>query len=362
MKHARAAVLDAPGAPLRLATVEVGAPGPGEVLVRVDACGVCRSDRHVQMTGETVTLPAVLGHEAAGVVEEVGDQVEALDPGDHVVLAWTPSCGRCRFCRRGAPNLCVDLVVSPRGGRLGEEGTPLGRYMNVAGFTERTVVGAAQAVKVRRDVDLERVCLLGCGVMTGFGAAVRAGDVRAGQAVVVFGCGAVGLSAIQGAAMAGADPLIAVDMSDEKLAIASRMGATQAVNVRGTDPVAAIGTLTAGVGADVVIEAVGDTEVLTQAMAATSPGGRTVTVGLTDLEAEVRLSPFWLLLDRTLRGSIYGSANPQLDFPRMADWYAAGRLDLDGLVTETFPLERVNEALDALDGGEAIRSVIRVQP
>ncbi len=355
--RAAAAVLDAPGARLRLTAVDVGAPGPGEVLVRIRACGVCRSDRHVQMTGEALALPAILGHEAAGVVERVGVAVQGLAPGDHVIIAWTPRCGRCRFCLRGAPNLCTRLQVSAATGRLRERGRALNAYMSVAGFCEAAVVGERQPIKVPSEAPLDRVCLIGCGVITGFGAAVRAGAVRAGDAIAVFGCGAVGLSAVQGASIAGADPIIAIDTSAEKLAVARPLGGTHIVNARTDDPVAAVGDATGGFGADVVVEAVGSPEVLLQALAATCPGGRTVTVGLTALDAEVRLSPLWLLLDRTVRGSIYGSANPPLDFPRLVDWYLGGRLRLDELVTATYPLERVNDALEALDDGATIRSV-----
>ncbi len=357
MMQCKAAVLDGPGAKLRVAAVDIERPQAGEVLVRVRACGVCRSDRHAQTTGEALSMPAVLGHEAAGVITEVGPAVEELRPGDHVVIAWTPSCGRCRPCRRGAPNLCAGLQVSSPG-RLREGGRQLNRYMSVGGFAEYAVVAAGQAIKIRRDAPLDRVCLIGCGVMTGFGAAVRAGGIRPGHSVAVFGCGAVGLSAIQGAAAAGAHPLIAVDISDDKLAVARRIGATFVVNARRDDAVGRVGTLTGGLGADVVIEAVGNPDVLAQAMAVTAPGGMTVTVGLTSITAEVRFSPLWLLLDRTPRGSIYGSANPALDFPQLADWYMDGRLHLDELVTLTVPLGDVNEALDALDGGSAVRSVI----
>lgn len=356
--RARAAVLDSIGEPLRLTTIDVQPPGPGEVMVRVRACGVCRSDLHIQKTSEMVTLPAVLGHEAAGVIEQVGDRVDGLSPGDHVIIAWTPSCGQCPFCLRGTPNLCAGLRVSPATGRLSEGGRLLSAYMGVAGFTELTVVGAGQAIKIRDDVPLDRVCLIGCGVMTGYGAAVRAGDIRAGDSVAVFGCGAVGLNAIQVAALAGGDPIIAVDLNEEKLGLARQLGATCGVNAGTHDPIGVIGELTGGLGADVVIEAVGNVNVLAQAMAATRPGGTAVTVGLTEIGAELKMSPLWLVFDRTLRGSIYGSANPRLDFPRLVDWYASKRLHLDELVTASYPLERVNEAFDALDAGTAIRSVI----
>lgn len=358
MMRAAAAVLDAPGAQLRQTSVDVEEPAAGEVLVRVRACGVCRSDRHVQMTGEALALPAVLGHEAAGVIEAVGAGVDALVPGDHVLVAWTPTCGRCWFCLRGTPNLCARLQVSTRANRLSEQGKPLQGYMSVAGFSELTVVGQRQAIKIRRDAPLDRVCLIGCGVMTGFGAAVRAGAVRVGDAVAVFGCGAVGLSAIQGASIAGAQSIIAVDVSEHKLTIARRLGASHTVNARTGDPLAAVTDATAGRGADVVIEAVGNPDVLRHAMAATAAGGTTVTVGLTALDAEVRLPPLWLLLDRTLRGSIYGSANPPVDFPRLVEWYMSHRLRLDELVTAIHPLARVNDALDALDDGTSVRGVI----
>jgi S-(hydroxymethyl)glutathione dehydrogenase / alcohol dehydrogenase len=358
--RATAAVLDSPGRRLRLATIEVEPPGPGQVLVRIRACGVCRSDWHVQTTGEAVAVPVILGHEAAGVIETIGEGVRDLSPGDPVLLAWTPSCGRCPFCLRGSWNLCSRLRVSPCDATVREGARPLSRYMGIGGFAELARVAAGQAIPLPRDVALDRVCLIGCGVMTGYGAAVRAGRIRAGDAVAVFGCGGVGLSAVQGAAIAGADPMVAVDVSEAKLAVAARLGATRCVNAAERDPVAVIAEATGGLGADVAIEAVGATEVLAQAMAATRPGGTTVTVGLTALTTELRIAPLWLLLDRTLRGSIYGSACPPLDFPRLAGWYRSGRLRLDELVTGTFPLERVNDALDAFDRGDTIRSVIVV--
>jgi S-(hydroxymethyl)glutathione dehydrogenase/alcohol dehydrogenase len=352
---ARAAVLKEVKRPLELEELTVGTLEPDEVLISVHACGVCRSDRNVQMTGEMVTLPVILGHEAAGVVEDVGASVSHLKPGHHVIISQTPSCGVCPACVREKPYLCVGMNPSPGEGRLSLDGKGLNRYMSIGGFAERAVVHQGQAIPIDAGMPLEVACLIGCGVMTGYGAAVRTGGVAPGMTVAVFGCGGVGLSAVMGARLAGAAKVIAVDRVPMKLEIAERVGATHCV--AGEEPVSAVRKLMSG-GVDVAIEAVGATDVMLDAMKATRPGGTTVVVGVPSFDDELRFSPFHLLLDRTLRGSLVGSEHPAHDFPYLVDLYLQGRLPLDDLITGTFPLDEVNIALDALDEGATIRSVI----
>ncbi len=352
---ARAVVLEKEKHPVNLEELTVEALEPDDVLIRVHACGVCRSDRNVQMTGEMVTLPIILGHEAAGVVEDVGGSVNSVKPGDHVIISQTPSCGRCPACVRGKPYLCVGMNPSPGGGRLTRNGEELNRYMSIGGFAERVVVHQGQAIKIDARAPFDKVCLIGCGVMTGYGAAVRTAGVVPGMTVAVFGCGGVGLSAVMGARLAGAAKIIAVDTVSAKLEIAERVGATHSITAE--DPVSDIQKLMGG-GVDVAIEAVGTTDAMLKAMKATLPGGTTVVVGVPSFADRLNFSPFHLLMDRTLRGSLVGSEHPPHDFPYLVDLYLQGRLPLDDLVTGTFPLDGVNTALDLLDKNTTIRSVI----
>ena len=350
----RAAIVENAGAPAVVTSVDVDAPGPGDVLVEVAACGVCRSDRHEQTGQGLVAFPVVLGHEAAGVVLEVGSEVKDVAPGDHVVLSWTPECGGCPSCQREQPAYCVDMQPSPGTGHLARDGAKLNSYMALAGFARHAVVPERAAVKIRDDVPLDVVCTIGCGVMTGYGASVYAGGVGPGDRVLVLGCGGVGLGAIQGARIAGASEIIAVDRHPERLEIAKTVGATTAISAGDSG---ALGSAT-GEGVDVAVEAVGRTDVIVEAMAATRSGGTTVTVGLPPLSDQLQLPPLLLLMGRTLKGSVYGDAAPRRDFPKLVDEYASGALRLDELVTARYPLERVNDALEAIEEPGTIRSVI----
>jgi S-(hydroxymethyl)glutathione dehydrogenase/alcohol dehydrogenase len=339
--RARAAVAFELGAPLRIEEIEVRDPGPGEVRVRVAACGICASDLHVWRTGEGIAFPAVLGHEASGVVEAIGSGVTQVAEGQPVVIAWIPRCGICRACRAGRTHLCEAMRTNADDGSLALAGQTLGRYMSVSGLSERIVVSERCAIPVPEGLSLRSVCPVGCGVTTGFGAAVITGEARWGESVVVFGCGGVGLSAIQGARIAGAAKIVAVDPNRDRLELAARLGATDLVCPDD--------------GADLAIEAAGSGAVARQAFDALAPGGRAVVVGLTSYTEEIRIPMLSLLLDKSLHGSIHGSADPARDFPKIFDLAARGQLRLEEMAGPDYPLESVNDAFEALSTGKAIR-------
>jgi len=352
--RARAAVAHAVGEPLRIEEVEVRDPGPGEVRVRIAACGICASDLHVWRTGEGIGFPAVLGHEAAGRIEAVGPGVVEPALGQGVVIAWTPRCGRCRACLAGRPHVCAGITTNAQDGSLSLGGVQLGRYMNVSGLSERVVVPAGSVVPVPDALPLGEACLVGCGVSTGFGAAALTGAVRWGESVAVFGCGGVGLSAVQAARVAGALRIVAVDPNRTRLELAGRLGATDLISPDDGDPVAAIHRIIDG-GVDLAVEAVGSGAVARQAFDALAPGGRAVVAGLTGFAEEIRIPVVSLLLDKSLRGSIYGSADPPRDFPRLFGLRARGELQIDAMAGPDYPLEKVNDAFEALASGRAVR-------
>ncbi|EUA14573.1 zinc-binding dehydrogenase family protein [Mycobacterium kansasii 732] len=347
----KAAVIEAPGSPLRVEELELAGPGPGEVAVRMRATAMCRSDLHVAQTGEGLRFPAVLGHEGAGVVDCVGEGV-GIAVGTPVVLSWTPRCGRCPRCLEGRPQLCQRLSTSPPGGHLSRADTVMGAYMGLGCLAEAVVVPEACAVPVPTGADLERLCLLGCGVTTGFGAAVHAGAVKTGDTVAVFGCGAVGLSAIQGARIAGARRIFAADPIAARRALAAELGATDLI-----DTVDRIVDCTAG-GVDVAIEATGAPEAMERLLDVVHPGGTAVVVGLPGFAATITVSPFHFLMEKTLTGSIYGSADPWRDFAILVDLYAQGRLRLDKLTGGRFDLAGANDALTELADHRSPRPIV----
>lgn len=351
----RAAIAHAPGEPLCIEEVAVREPGPGEVRVRIAACGICASDLHVWRSGEGIGFPAVLGHEAAGRIESVGPGVrEPATVGQGVVIAWTPRCGLCRACRAGRPHVCAGITTNAQDGSLALNGVQLGRYMKVSGLAELVVVPAGSVVPVPEEVSFGSACVVGCGVSTGFGAVANTGGVRWGEAVAVFGCGGVGLSAVQAARVAGASRIIAVEPNASRLALAGRLGATDLLSPKDGDPVAAIHALIEG-GVDLAVEAVGSGDVARQAFDTLTPGGRAIVAGLTGFAEEIRIPIISLLLDKTLRGSIYGSMDPQRDFQHLFALVTQDRFHIEPMTGPDFTLDKVNEAFEALASGQAIR-------
>jgi S-(hydroxymethyl)mycothiol dehydrogenase len=351
-------VAKAKGRSVELAAVAVPDPGPGEALVRVKACGVCHTDLHYREGAINDDFPFLLGHEAAGVVEKVGDAVENIGPGDFVIIAWRAPCGRCRSCRRGRPWYCFDSCNAAQKMTL-DDGTELSPALGIGAFAELTLVAAAQCVSVDPKAPPEAAGLIGCGVMAGLGAAMYTGGVSRGDTVAVFGCGGVGDAAILGSQLAGARTIIAVDIDAKKLEWAAGFGATDVVDAAATDPVEAIKALTDGNGADVCIEAVGRPETLLQAFYARDLAGTLVQVGVPDPSMTIEL-PMIELFGRggALKPSWYGDCLPSRDFPMLIDLFLQGRLPLDKFVSETIPLEGVEDAFAKMQRGEVLRSVV----
>jgi S-(hydroxymethyl)mycothiol dehydrogenase len=356
----RGVVARSKGAPVSVETIIVPEPGPGEALVAVAACGVCHTDLHYREGGINDDFPFLLGHEAAGTVERVGEGVEGLAPGDYVVIAWRAPCGTCRSCRRGRPWYCFDSRNASQPMTLAD-GTPLSPALGIGAFAERTLVAAAQCVKVDPAAPPEVAGLIGCGIMAGFGAAVNTAGVGRGDTVAVIGCGGVGDAAIAGSALAGARRVIAVDTDPRKLEWARGFGATDVVDARSEEPVEAIRRLTGGVGADIVIEAVGRPETWLTAFHARDHAGTVVLVGVPTPEMTVSLP----LIDVFSRGgalkvSWYGDCLPSRDFPLLVDLHLSGRLDLTRFVTNTTGLDGVEEAFAQMGRGEVLRTVVMV--
>ncbi|KFG71532.1 S-(hydroxymethyl)mycothiol dehydrogenase [Streptomyces mutabilis] len=345
-------------APVSLETILVPDPGPGEALVRVQACGVCHTDLHYREGGINDAFPFLLGHEAAGVVEAVGEGVDEVAPGDYVILNWRAVCGQCRACKRGRPQYCFDTHNAQQKMTLAD-GTELESALGIGAFAEKTLVAAGQCTKVDPSAAPAAAGLLGCGVMAGLGAAINTGNVGRGDSVAVIGCGGVGNAAIAGARLAGAADIIAVDVEDRKLGWAKDFGATHTVNSRQCDPVEAIRELTGGFGADVVIDAVGRPQTYEQAFYARDLAGTVVLVGVPTPEMKLEL-PLLDVFGRggALKSSWYGDCLPSRDFPMLIDLYRQGRLDLDAFVTETITLDEVEKAFERMHDGDVLRSVV----
>ncbi|MCH8205785.1 MAG: Zn-dependent alcohol dehydrogenase [Chloroflexi bacterium] len=357
----RAAVLYEPHTDLKIEELDLDDPKEGEVKVKIAGGGVCHSDYH-RIDGHTAidTLPFVMGHEGSGTVQKVGPGVTSLSPGDHVILSLTNQCGRCRNCAAGRPNLCEGYErgsgLMPDGtSRISRDGVPY--YHGLATFAEETVVLADAAVKIRDDVPLEKACLIGCGVMTGVGAVINRAKVETGATVAVFGCGGVGLNVVQGAVLAGASKIIAVDKLDFKLDKAEELGATHRVNADSEDPVKRIQELTGG-GADYAFEVIGFPQFVRQAFDSVRTGGTAVMVGVPPEGADVTIPARPLFMDRTLMGTFYGAGRPRVDFPWLIDLYMEGRLKLDELITRYRPLDEVNQAFDDMNSGVATRTIL----
>ncbi len=360
----KAAVLYRPREPLSVEEVELAPPKAGEVRVKIAACGVCHSDLHFLEGSVPIVTPVVLGHEAAGIVEEVGPEVRDVAPGDHVVISFIPTCGRCHYCLVGRPNLCTLGNRATATGtlldgttRLSKEGHPLYHGAAVAGFATHAVVPAASLAKLPQEMPLDKAALLGCGVMTGVGAVFNTAKVQPGSDVAVIGCGGVGLNVVQGAALAGAGRIIAIDVLDHKLELARRLGATHTVNASREDPVAAVRRISPG-GVDYAFEVIGYPETMRQAFDMARRGGMAVVVGLAPAGAQVSLPAGAFLLEKTITGSAYGGTRFQVDVPRLVALYLAGRLKLDELISRVYPLQEINQAFDALRRGEVARSII----
>jgi S-(hydroxymethyl)mycothiol dehydrogenase len=359
MQQVKAVVARAKGEPVSIETINVPDPGPGEALVRVQACGVCHTDLHYREGGINDDFPFLLGHEAAGVVEAVGDDVTSVAPGDFVVLNWRAVCGNCRACNRGEPWYCFATHNATQKMTL-EDGTELSPALGIGAFAEKTLVAAGQCTKVDPSTRAAAVGLLGCGVMAGLGAALNTGNVSRGKSVAVIGCGGVGVAAIAGSVLAGASTIIAVDIDDRKLEGARRMGATYAVNSTKDDPVAAIRALTDGNGADVVIDAVGRPETWKQAFYARDLAGTLVLVGVPTPDMKIPDIPLIDVFGRggALKSSWYGDCLPSRDFPMLVSLYQQGRLDLDAFVSEEIGLCDVEAAFEKMHHGDVLRSVV----
>ncbi len=347
----------AAGEPVVLENVVVPDPGPGEAVVGIQACGVCHTDLHYREGGISDEFPFFLGHEAAGVVEEVGPGVTEVAPGDFVILNWRAVCGQCRSCLRGRPNICFNTHNASQKMTL-EDGTELSAALGIGAFAEATLVAAGQCTKVDPAASAVAAGLLGCGVMAGIGAAVNTGGVGRGDSVAVFGCGGVGDGAIAGARLAGATTIIAVDIDDRKLEWAREFGATHTVNSAEENPVHRIKEITDH-GVDVAIEAIGLPEVYRQAFEARDLAGTVVLVGVPTPDMTLEL-PFLEVFGRggALKSSWYGDCLPSRDFPMLIDLYLQGRLDLDRFVSETIGIEDVEEAFHKMERGEVLRSVV----
>jgi S-(hydroxymethyl)mycothiol dehydrogenase len=345
-------------AKVEVVDVRVPDPGPGEALVSVAACGVCHTDLHYRQGGITDEFPFLLGHEAAGTVEAVGEGVTELAPGDYVILNWRAVCGQCRACRRGEPWYCFSTHNAAQKMTLAD-GTSLSPALGIGAFVDKTLVAAGQCTKVDPAVAPEVAGLLGCGVMAGLGAALNTAAVRRGETVAVIGCGGVGDAAILGASVAGARTVVAVDVDDRKLDWARGFGATHVVNSRGTDPVEAIRDLTDGFGADVVIDAVGRPETFEQAFYARDLAGRVVLVGVPTPDMRLDL-PLLDVFGRggSIKSSWYGDCLPSRDFPLLVDMHLSGRLPLEKFVSEKIGLGDVEAAFDKMHAGEVLRSVV----
>jgi S-(hydroxymethyl)mycothiol dehydrogenase len=357
-QEVRGVVAKAQGEPVTVETIIIPDPGPGEAVVAIQACGVCHTDLHYREGGINDEFPFLLGHEAAGLVESVGDGVTEVVPGDFVILNWRAVCGECRSCQRGRPQYCFATHNATQKMTL-TDGTELSAALGIGAFADKTLVAAGQCTKVNPEARAEVAGLLGCGVMAGIGAAINTGNVGRGDSVAVFGCGGVGNAAIEGARLAGAHTIVAVDIDDTKLEWAKGFGATHTVNSANEDPVKRIQELTGGNGADVVIEAIGLPETYKQAFFARDLAGTVVLVGVPRPDMTIEL-PFIEVFGRggSLKSSWYGDCVPSRDFPMLIDLYLQGRLNLDGFVSETIDLDQVEEAFHKMEAGQVLRSVV----
>ena len=358
----KGAVLYEVNKPLRIEEFELPQTGPDMIRVGLRAAGVCHSDFHV-IKGDWPqhTIPTILGHEGAGVVEEVGDHVRGIHEGDHVILSWKRQCGHCEMCQKGFPNLC-DLPPYELGLPRTKSGETMNKFVGMGTFSTSTLVPHDAIVRIDKDFPFAQAALIGCGVMTGVGAVINTAKVEPGSSVAIFGCGGVGLNCIQGAALASAEPIIAVDIRDNKLEMARQFGATHTINASQEDPVERIQEISGGPGVHYAFEAIGLTgEPFIQSIECTRKRGVTVFVGHAPVNTPLAMDARMLLQEKSIIGCYYGSARTHVDFYRLIGLYRAGKLKLDELVSRSYPLEGVNDAFDALAKGEVARSVLSME-
>ena len=364
----RAAVAHAANQPLTIEDVEVGGPRAGEVLIEIKATGVCHTDAYTLSGADPEGLfPAILGHEGAGVVVEVGAGVTSLAVGDHVIPLYTPECRQCKFCTSGKTNLCQAIrstqgqgLMPDGSSRFSVAGERLFHYMGTSTFSQHTVLPEIAVAKVRKDAPFEKICYIGCGVTTGIGAVINTAKVRPGDNVVVFGLGGIGLNVIQGAKMSGANMIVGVDINPARKAIAERFGMTHFVNSKeaGKDLVPHLVDLTGG-GADYSFECVGNVEVMRAALECCHKGwGTSVIIGVAGAGQEIATRPFQLVTGRVWKGSAFGGAKGRTDVPKIVDWYMDGKIEIDPMITHLMPLEDINKGFDLMHKGESIRSVV----
>jgi S-(hydroxymethyl)glutathione dehydrogenase / alcohol dehydrogenase len=356
----KAAILREVGQPLSIEDVEINKPGPHEVLIRTVAAGVCHSDLHFLEGAYPYPLPAVLGHESAGVVEQVGSEVRTVKPGDHVITCLSAYCGHCDQCLTGHLSLC-DSPDTKRhvddAARLTQRGTPLNQFLNLSSFAEQMLIHEHACVAIRKDMPLDRAALIGCAVTTGIGAIIHSSNVRPGETVAVIGCGGVGLAAVAGAAIAGAGRIIAIDRIASKLELAKTFGATDVVDASAADPVQAVIDLTGG-GVHHAIEAIGLKVTAEQSFAMLRRGGTATIIGMIPVGTMIELHGAAFLAEKKIQGSLMGSNRFPVDMPRFVDFYMNGKLDLDRMISRRIALDGVNDALAELKRGEVARSVI----
>ena len=363
----RAAVAFAAGKPLEVTTVELEGPRAGEVLIEIMATGICHTDAYTLSGADPEGLfPAILGHEGAGIVRDIGPGVTSLRPGDHVIPLYTPECRQCKFCLSGKTNLCGAIRetqgrgVMPDGTSrfsLGEDA--LHHYMGTSTFSNFTVLPEIAVAKIRPDAPFDKVCYIGCGVTTGLGAVINTARVEPGATVAVFGLGGIGLNVIQGARLVGADRIIGIDLNPAKEALARKFGMTDFLNPATVDNVVTAVVEMTGGGVDYSFECIGNVEVMRQALECCHKGwGESIIVGVAASGKEISTRPFQLVTGRVWRGTAFGGAKGRTDVPRIVDWYMNGKINIDDLITHTLPLERINEGFDLMHAGESIRSVV----
>lgn len=363
----RAAVAWEAGQPLTIEQVDLEGPKSGEVLIEIKATGICHTDYYTLSGADPEGLfPAILGHEGAGVVVDVGPNVKSLRKGDHVIPLYTPECRECKFCLSRKTNLCQAIrstqgrgVMPDNTSRFSLDGKPLFHYMGTSTFANHTVVPEIALAKIREDAPFDKVCYIGCGVTTGIGAVIYTAKVEAGNNVAVFGLGGIGLNVIQGARMVGAGKIIGIDINPQREAMARKFGMTHFINPNDVSNIVdAVVQLTDG-GADYSFECIGNTKVMRQALECTHKGwGRSIIIGVAEAGAEISTRPFQLVTGRKWEGSAFGGARGRTDVPKIVDWYMEGKIDIDSLITHTLPLDKINDGFDLMKSGESIRTVV----